>query len=263
MRYHFRGLRRDTGKAVVGHVDADNEEIAYHSLADEGIVVETIVRQPRPQAPSSPGASGEQAGVPHIDREIESALDAGSKQVNFDDLSKRYQGKRVWVLDRDKMKHRVMKIVDTAVIQSQQESEGDDETRQRVAEALEGLFANQKNISSNISAEEAAAKAKPPPPAPEPAPQPQPAAPPNSALQEQIDRLSQVVEQMEGAITTLSRAAKRGGGGGGLRLRTSRNRALSEEQDAVLKEIFQTNLTLRGRNSSQNSSEDNSAQPTG
>ena len=56
MRYRFRGLVRDTGKPVEGHVDADNEEFAFHLLANNGIVTESLRADPRPEDARLPAA---------------------------------------------------------------------------------------------------------------------------------------------------------------------------------------------------------------
>src|ERR1700691_4344856 len=49
VRYLFRGLIRDTGKPVEGHVEADHEEFAFHVLANNGIVTESLRPDPKPE----------------------------------------------------------------------------------------------------------------------------------------------------------------------------------------------------------------------
>jgi hypothetical protein len=66
VRYRFRGLIRDTGKPVEGHVEADNEEFAFHLLANNGIVTEALRPDPRPedliQRPAAPTAKSNSMG---------------------------------------------------------------------------------------------------------------------------------------------------------------------------------------------------------
>src|SRR4030088_2556322 len=59
LRYRFRGLVRDTGRAVEGHVEADELDRAYGALADHGIVTESLVADPKalnlsPEIPAMP-----------------------------------------------------------------------------------------------------------------------------------------------------------------------------------------------------------------
>src|SRR5436305_2687033 len=46
VRYRFLGLMRSTGKPVEGHVEADSEEWAFHALANNGIITESMKKDP-------------------------------------------------------------------------------------------------------------------------------------------------------------------------------------------------------------------------
>src|SRR5436305_10402850 len=46
VRYRFLGLMRSTGKPVEGHVEADSEEWAFHALANNGIITESLRPDP-------------------------------------------------------------------------------------------------------------------------------------------------------------------------------------------------------------------------
>ena len=38
MRFRFNGFGRDTGKAIIGHVEASDAEAAYQVLSERGII---------------------------------------------------------------------------------------------------------------------------------------------------------------------------------------------------------------------------------
>ena len=48
MRYLFRGLIRDTGRPVEGHVEAVTEADACTALSENGVVTESLVPDPNP-----------------------------------------------------------------------------------------------------------------------------------------------------------------------------------------------------------------------
>jgi hypothetical protein len=177
---------RSTGKPVEGHVEADSEEWAFHALANNGIITESLRPDPsksgQPAAtgaaaatklvepllppyvppsyspapppatsgPSAISASAARAATPppgtfavsggvhpaappaspvapesaapgseveprrQFDNALEGALDGASSQIDFDALTERYRGKKVWVIDRDKIRRNVARVVDTA-----------------------------------------------------------------------------------------------------------------------------------------------------
>ncbi|MDB5353835.1 MAG: hypothetical protein JWN24_288 [Phycisphaerales bacterium] len=290
MRYRFRGLVRDTGKPVEGHVEADTEEFAFHLLANNGIVTEGLRPDPRPEdvrppappppaapllppmgpmtpgmarpatpmptgyppqaagyAPQAPGyppqAAGPQAtyqpqpgaipadttpipGAPGMVNAIDSALDSSSSQIEFDALNEKFRGKKVWVIDREKIKRNVARVVDQALNQSLKDDAGTRETRERVAEAIEGLFKDNRNLTSQQNAN-------------------------SQHLDKQVTRLSNLLKQFETSLATMQMAVRGigsgGGGGGGFTPRRfigQQQQGLREEQNAVLLEIFKSNIEL-------------------
>ena len=73
----------------------------------------------------SPAAPAQQAanGAPpearsKFDNALDGALDGASSQVDFDALTDRYKGKKVWVIDRDKIRRNVARVADQAIAQS-------------------------------------------------------------------------------------------------------------------------------------------------
>ncbi|MEL7089734.1 MAG: hypothetical protein AAGL98_15045, partial [Planctomycetota bacterium] len=66
MRYRFRGLLRETGKPVEGHVEAPTVDQAYDLMADNGIMCESLREDPRLGDFTSlaGGAGGAAAGGP-------------------------------------------------------------------------------------------------------------------------------------------------------------------------------------------------------
>jgi len=243
VRYRFRGLLRETGKPVEGHVEAPTVDQAYDLMADNGIVCEAMREDPRlgdftslngaapadadqasaftaPSAPS--GASDEFASA------IDSALDTSSTQVNVDDLWRRYRGQRVRVIDRDKIRHRVMSVVTKALQQSISGTDDRDKTLERVEEALGKMFGDNKNLTSEM-------------------------APQQAAMEDQIGRLNSVVLRMEKSMAEMIMAMRRGGGGGGWGggdggsgTRGAMIKSVKDpKNDKVLLEIFETNLKLQ------------------
>ena len=269
MRYLFRGMIRTNGRVVEGHVESPTPEEAYAALSDNGIVTESLRSDPRPDVPGP--ADGDENGPQGGFREaIDSALDSASHQVNFDSLTEQYRGKKVWVLDRDKIRKRVAQVVDQVLAEAQQKSESDIKTRELVAEAIKGMFADNRNIASERSAESIAAeraaaaaeraaaaaaaaaerhaaeraaeRAVVAPPAP-----PRKPLPASAELEAQSAKLAAVVIKAEsalGAIVAAARRVGRGGGGGGGGRRTASG-VIQNEQNEVLLEIFKTNLALQ------------------
>jgi hypothetical protein len=223
VRFFFRGLLRDSGKPVEGHVEAADTEAAYQALSNNGIVTETLRDDPRPLN-VSPNASP----IAEFADALESALDSSSSQVPFDDLTERYRGKKVWVIDRDKIRYRVAQVVDSALAASEANSESGTTARQRVANAISGLFHDTRNIASQHNADNIGAMRQT-----------------GGDLARQIGRLNGVVEQAEGLIEAMMAALQRVQSGIGPRRIVLPGQSTSPEQDGVLREIFQSNLELR------------------
>jgi hypothetical protein len=245
LRYRFRGLLRETGKAVEGHVEAPTVDQAYDLMADNGILCETLREDPRlgdftspgpaPAAtPAGPSAAGARLGPDGAPEEfasaIDSALDTSSTQVNVDDLWRKYRGQRVRVIDRDKIRQRVLSVVTKALQQSLASGGGGqvqtDRTLERVEEALTKMFGDNKNLTSEVPTQQV-------------------------AMEDQINRLNTVVMSLEKSMAQLTMAMRRGGGGwgGGGADHTTRGKMLKSvkdpKNDKVLLEIFETNLKLQ------------------
>jgi hypothetical protein len=237
VRFLFRGLYRDSGQPVEGHVEALGTDAAYDVLSENGIVTESLREDPR-----SLNVSSSVDPISEFENALESALDSSSSQIPFDALSERYRGKKVWVIDREKIRQRVAQVVDTTLAASEANSESGSAARERVANAISGLFHDNRNIASQRSADSVAgmnvagATATATPQNPD-------------ALAEQIGRLNGVVEQAERMIAAMSAALRNAASGGGPRrhalapVRTGPS--VNLEQSSALHEIFQSNLELR------------------
>ncbi len=266
MRYLFRGLIRDNGSPVEGHVEAPTEEGAYEALAGNGVVTESLTPDPKPL-----NLNEELPTSPEFANALESAFDSSSSQVDFDALTQRYHGKKVWVIDRDKIRRRVAQVVDAALALSAQHGEGAGKARERVQSALTAMFADNRNLASERNAESVAGMRlgdsaaamrfapgdsvsgvrfnAPLPPAPGAAAIAPAGGTANGhpALENQIARLANLVKQAEMTLAAVSTAARRigeGGGGGGPRRRSISTGGKGQEQNAVLLEIFKSNLDL-------------------
>lgn len=276
MRYLFRGLIRDSGGPVEGHVEAPNEEGAYDVLGETGVVTESLTPDPKPL-----NLAEELPGSPEFADALESAFDSSSSQVEFDALTQRYHGKKVWVIDRDKIRRRVAQVVDAALALAQQHGEEHGKVRERVQTALTAMFADNRNLASERNAESVAgmklgagdsvAGFRLNTPAGQTVGASPvrpvsftnvgvPMAPPSSGgvpgmsiaghagLEGQIGRLANLVKQAEATLTTIAAAARRvgegGGGGGGPRRRAVQPAGKGQEQNSVLLEIFKSNLEL-------------------
>jgi hypothetical protein len=240
VRFFFRGLLRDDGKPVEGHVEAADTDSAYNVLSANGIVTESLRDDPKPLnvSPTVPA-------IPQFADALESALDSSSCQVPFDDLTERYRGKKVWVIDRDKIRQRVAQVVDTTLASSEANSESGQTARERVADAISGLFHDNRNIASEHTAEsvakmqammKAASGAN------------GLATMNDKSLADQIGRLTGVVEQAEGLIAAMSAALRNIETGAVPRRQVvmpSVPSVLGGEQKEVLREIFMSNLELR------------------
>jgi hypothetical protein len=241
VRFRFRGFDRESGKPLEGYVEASEAEGAYQVLSDHGIVTDALLADPEP-----PDAAAQAPSVSRINDALESALDSSSSQVAFDDLTERYRGKKVWVIDREKIRQHVAQVVDSTLAASEANRESGTTARERVADAIGGLFHDARNVASqhdpqNIAKLRAivgAAAGQIPNDI---------AALSNAGLAEQIGRLTGVVQQAEGLIAAMSAALRNLESGGAAPRRRVVAAAPSSgaEQDGVLREIFQSNLDLR------------------
>lgn len=239
MRYRFRGLLRDTGKPVEGHVEAPSVDQAYALMGDNNIVCESLREDPRlgdftraEDAPTSDG--GGDGNGDDFTNAIDSALDTSSTQVNVDDLWRKYRGQRVRVIDRDKIRNRVMSVVSKAMLGGGGAGgAGESQTLQRVEEALTKMFGDNQNLTSEISAGQAAAQAAGPPSA-------------------QMGQLTDMVLDLQKSMAELKALVRKGGGGwgggggGGGGRRGAMIKSIKDpKNDKVLLEIFETNVKLQ------------------
>jgi hypothetical protein len=228
VRYRFRGLVRDTGQPVEGHVEAATEEEAYNVLGENGFITESVRPDPKPLN------LGNMPQMPYGDA-IDSALDTSSRQIPFDTLQERFRGKQVWVIDREKIRRRVAEVVDQILAANMGSGENDALTRQRVAEAIDGLFKDNRNITSRVDQVNQTLQQTT-----------RSAHEINTNLERQISRLAGFITKAEDVLNRISAAARSGGFGfaGGYAPKRGRVVGTGQEQNAVLKEIFEHNLTL-------------------
>ncbi|CAN5591514.1 hypothetical protein BH10PLA1_BH10PLA1_06180 [soil metagenome] len=264
---------RDTGMPVEGHIEAVDVDVAYDMLSGHGVVASSVLPDPKPL-----NIHEELPDAPELADALESALDSSSSQVNFDDLMDQHRGKKVWVIDRDKIRRRVAQVVETAFHLSTTAGESHVETQERIRTALHGLFSDNRNLASERNASSvmgvkyndpsmgaqqrrpgaaAASMTLHPlnPPAPAPVPQAVAAAPAapalggpvNEVLEDQISRLVNVVSEAETILATLRSAARglgRGEGGGSGRTRRVSKNAMNDEKSDVLLTIYKSNVAL-------------------
>jgi hypothetical protein len=215
VRYRFRGLIRANGKPVEGHVEAPDTDEAINVLSENGIVTESLREEPK-----ALDLSQEPHKDPDLVKAIESALDISSTQVPFDALAEKFKGKSVWVVDRDKIRRKVAQVVDSALSQAMDNSDTSVEARARVAEAIDGLFKDNRNLTSQVSST-------------------------TMQLEQQIARLGSFIVKAEGVLAAMSMAIRSGIVEGHPR-RVAVPSAPREGRNEVLLEIFKSNLELRG-----------------
>ena len=233
MRYRFRGLVRETGKPVEGHVEAEWHEQALNLLSENGIVTESLREEPKALNLSANPESGDQ-----FSSAIDSAVDTSSTQVSFDALADKFKGKSVWVIDREKIRKRVAQVVDQAITASMQNADTGTETRDRVADAIEKLFQNNENLTSRLG--QLQQPAPPPPPQAAVAPRP-----PSDPLERQLTRLANFITKAENLLVSMQSTLRNvGTGGGGYATRRAKGPVDKDEQNSVLAEIFKSNIAL-------------------
>ena len=255
MRYRFRGLLRDTGKPVEGHVEAPSVDQAYALMGDNNIVCESLREDPRmgdftrggpgggAPGPTAAAAGGEAGGEgDEFTSAIDSALDTSSTQVNVDDLWRKYRGQRVRVIDRDKIRNRVMSVVSKAMLAggpavagANGDGSGREDERQtlaRVEEALTKMFGDNQNLTSELTPGQAAARAAGPP-------------------AEQMGQLFDMMLDLQKSMAEVKALVRKGGGGwgggggGGGRRGPMIKSVRDPKNDKVLLEIFETNVKLQ------------------
>lgn len=220
-----------------GHVEAPSVDQAYALMGDNNIVCESLREDPRlgdfaggETTPASGGGGGGEGD--DFTNAIDSALDTSSTQVNVDDLWRKYRGQRVRVIDRDKIRNRVMSVVSKAMVGGAGAGTGEQQTLKRVEEALTKMFGDNQNLTSEISAGQAAAQAAGPPSA-------------------QMGQLTDMVLDLQKSMAELKALVRKGGGGwgggggGGGRRGQMIKSVKDPKNDKVLLEIFETNVKLQ------------------
>jgi hypothetical protein len=130
-------------------------------------------------------------------------------------------------------------VVDSTLAASEADAESGSAARERVANAISGLFHDNRNIASQQNAD-SVAKMR--------AAMAAGAGAQGADLAQQIGRLNGVVEQAERMIAMMSAALRNADSGRPRRAALGPVRtgpALGEEQSSALFEIFQSNLELR------------------
>lgn len=203
MRYLFRGLRRETGEPVEGRVTAPDEDVAYELLGGRDIVVESLGRE---------GDGMTTPATPLFDNTLEAALAEVGLRIRFDQLAHRYDGRSIWILERDRIPARVMQLV--------HEVTGCDDSREparrRIADLLEATFGGggRPAPGTGRSVE-------------------------SLTLAAEVTRLTEAMRMLERAMKSMPVAASRSP----RRVRPVRTRH-DKARDEVLREILESNLEL-------------------
>lgn len=206
VQYLFRGLRRETGEPVEGRITAPSEDVAHNVLGELGIVVVSL--QPEPVTRADRAAA---AGALLFDPALEAALDEAGLRIRFDQLARRYEGRSVWVLDRERISARVMQLVNEAI----GHDAGRYRTQHHIAQMLETMF-DKPHVPG---AEQAAGSV---------------------ALVGEVGRLAAAVGKIQRTMASMSVTARR-------EPRFAARPAASDRtRDEVLAEVFRSNLELRG-----------------
>jgi hypothetical protein len=236
VRYRFRGLVRESGKPVEGHVEAEWHEQALNLLSENGIVTESLREEPKALNLSAVPENQDQ-----FSSALDSAVDSSSTQVSFDALADKFKGKSVWVIDREKIRKRVAQVVDQAIRQSMENADTGAETRDRVAEAIEKLFQNNDNLTSRLGQLEK----KPEPPPAQTVAQSMANRPASDPLERQLTRLANFITKAENLLVSMQTTLRNVSvGGGGYAPRRARGPVDKDEQNSVLAEIFKSNVAL-------------------
>ena len=214
VRYLFRGLRRQTGEPVEGRVTALTQDVALDILRDHGIVADSLTPEP-----AADGDAAATVTEPRFAHALERALDDAGFSVSFDLETGRYQGKSMCLLDQDKIRKRVMELVDDAAGDNLGDDENRLEARRHIAQLLETLLQKRRNLSPERS-------------------------PRSQALEGQVNHITQALGRIERVMASMSLAVRRAGPGPPRRTVPGQT-ARDKTHDEVLSEVFQSNLELK------------------
>ena len=115
--------KRETGEPVDGSVTAASRDVARDVLSENGIVAESL--EPESVSPAHPP---------------EPVIDDASVRVSFDYATRGYRGKSVGLVDQEKIRTHLMKLVDDGLIENLEHDENRREARHHIVEMLEKLL---------------------------------------------------------------------------------------------------------------------------
>jgi len=201
--YLFRGLRGISGEPVIGRLSAMNEEAVYKMLDAHAITAEAVYPE-------------DQGGL--FPPSIQAVLDEIGVRITFKQMPKVHEGGDIWILDRQKLPGRVMRLA--------QEVCGYAADRQPVMHRLELL------LETHFGDRPAA-----------PATAPAGAADGHFAnadeVRAEMNRLRAAIKSLERELIAMKSRPYAGPRHSGAK-KTTRDRT----QDEVLREIFEHNLEL-------------------
>ncbi len=121
MYFLFRGLRRGSGEPVIGRLFALNEETVHEVLESHAIIADTV-------GPEETGGL--------FPPTLEASLDEAGMRITFNQMAKVHEGHGVWILDRARIRGRVMQLAREAL----GGAEDRQPTRRRIEQLLEDLY---------------------------------------------------------------------------------------------------------------------------
>jgi hypothetical protein len=213
VRYLFSGRRQQTGGPIEGRVTAPTEAAAYDVLRVNGIVADSL--HPEPGSDADAAATSTEARLAHA---LQRALADAGFGVSFDLTTNRYQGKSVCLLDQDQVHTRLIDLMgDDAVAHL-----GGEESRLRARRSLAQLVADLLGPRQCLDAGQSVR---------------------SPALESQVNHIALALGRLERAMASMS-SASRHAGRDRSRLPGPGPTAGDRTRDAVLTEVFETNLEL-------------------
>ncbi|MHC4218053.1 MAG: hypothetical protein ACYSU7_06305 [Planctomycetota bacterium] len=155
---------------------------------------------------------------PRFAEALERALEDAGFCVSLDPVTGRYQGKSVGLLDQDRIRQRVMELVNDAAADTLHDDENRPHARHYIAQLLEKLLLNRRNLDSERS-------------------------PRSAALEAQVNHITQALVRIERQMGSMSSEVRRAGRGQPGRTAPGPT-ARDKTHDEVLLEVFESNLEL-------------------
>jgi hypothetical protein len=206
-------LRRQTGEPVEGRVTAPSRDAALDILRDHGIAADSL--EPEPDAEGDAAVTFTE---PRFAEALERALEDAGFRVSLDLVTGRYQGKSVGLLDQDRIRKRVMEMVDEAAGEHLRDDENRPNARHYIAQLLEKLLQTRRNLGSEHS-------------------------PRSQALEAQVNHITQALQRIERRMGSMSSEVRRAGRGQP-RHTVPQPTARDKTHDEILLEVFESNLEL-------------------